>query len=208
MNVLELDHVFCMVTEPRRAVRRLEDDGWVLDAGQAHRGQGTRNRRLVWHDHFFELLWVTDVAEARANPLHLDRRADCSATGASPFGLAFRGRIDAPHQDEFWLYDALGLDIWVHTDNEQAPERPLVIVLQTASDQMRRRRQQMRMIDTTTHRRPGELREVRMHGPSPPSLPPYTGPPIVHTPGPHRLELVLDVDGTTRPVSDCLAIRA
>jgi hypothetical protein len=118
MIVLELDHVFCMVTELRQAVRRLEDDGWVLDAGQVHRGQGTRNRRLVWHDHFFELLWVTDVAEARANPLRLDRRADWSATGASPFGLAFRGRLDAAQHDEFWLYDALGLNIWVHIDNE------------------------------------------------------------------------------------------
>lgn len=141
-----------MVTEPRRAVRRLEDDGWVLDAGQVHRGQGTRNRRLVWNEHFFELLWVTDMAQARANPLRLDRRADCSATGASPFGLAFRGRIDAAHQDEFWLYDALGPNIWVHTDNERWPERPLVIVLQTAPDEMQRRRQQVRMTDAGTQR--------------------------------------------------------
>jgi hypothetical protein len=108
----------------------------------------------------------------------------------------------------FWLYDALGLNIWVHTDNERSPERPLVVVLDTASDEVQRRRRQVRMIDAATHRRPGELREVRIHGPSPPSLPPYTGPPIVHAPGPHLLELVLDVDGSSRPISDGLAIRS
>jgi hypothetical protein len=83
-----------MVTDPGQAARRLEDDGWVLDAGQAHRGKGTRNRRLAWPEQFFELLWVTDAAEARSNPLRLDRRADWTSTGASPFGLAFRGRLD------------------------------------------------------------------------------------------------------------------
>jgi hypothetical protein len=29
--VLELDHVFCMVTDDARAVRRLEDLGWILE---------------------------------------------------------------------------------------------------------------------------------------------------------------------------------
>jgi Glyoxalase-like domain len=127
--LLELDHVFCIVSDPAQAARRLEDDGWVLDAGQAHRGQGTRNRRLAWPEQFFELLWVTDAAEARANPLRLDRRADWATTGASPVGLAFRGQIDPAHGDEFWLYDALGLRIWVHRDNERYPQRPLVLVL-------------------------------------------------------------------------------
>ena len=59
VTVLELDHVFWMVADPAEAVRRLEDDGWVLDTGQAHGGQGTRNRRLAWREQFFELLWVT-----------------------------------------------------------------------------------------------------------------------------------------------------
>ena len=92
--MLELDHVFCIVGDPGPAARCLEDDGWVLDAGQAHGGQGTRNRRLVWPGLFFELMWVTDVGEARSNPLRLDRRADSTTTGASPLGLGFRGRID------------------------------------------------------------------------------------------------------------------
>ena len=122
--MLELDHVFWMVADPGQPARRLEDDGWVLDAGQAHRGQGTRNRRLAWREQFFELLWVTDAAQARANPLRLDRRADWTSTGASPIGLAFRGEVEPAHRDEFWLYDALGPRIWIHGDNERFPERP------------------------------------------------------------------------------------
>ena len=129
-----------MVSDPCEAARRLEDDGWVLDAGQAHRGQGTRNRRLAWPEQFFELLWVTDAAEARANPLRLDRRADWTTTGASPFGLAFRGPIDPVDSDDFWLYDLLGPRIWIHRDNERCPDRPLVFVLETAEEEMAQRR--------------------------------------------------------------------
>jgi Glyoxalase-like domain len=208
VTVLELDHVFCMVTDPGQAARRLEDDGWVLDAGQAHRGKGTRNRRLAWPEQFFELLWVTDAAEARSNPLRLDRRADWTSTGASPFGLAFRGRLDPAYGDEFWLYDALGPRIWVHRDNERVPERPLVFVLEAAEGEMERRRPRVRMSEAVAHRRPGELREVRVRGPSAPVFPPFAGPPIVYREGPHLLELVVGDEGSARPVSDALVIRS
>jgi len=203
--VLELDHIFCMMTDPDQAAQRLEDDGWVLDGGQAHRGQGTRNRRLAWPGQFFELLWVVDAAEARANALRLDRRADWHSTGASPFGLAFRGEIDPADSGEFWLYDALGPRIWVHRDNERAPERPLVFVLEATAEQMSRRRRRAR---TSEHRRPGELREVRVRGPSAPSLPAFAGPAVVYVHGPHLLELVVDDEGSAWPVSDVLAIRS
>jgi hypothetical protein len=180
--VLELDHVFCMVSDPPAAARRLEDDGWVLDDGRTHPGQGTRNRRLVWPGQFFELLWVSDVAEARANALHMDVRAAWQSTGASPVGLAFRGRLDTARTDDFWPYDALGFRIWIHHDNERFPERPLVLVLDTEG--------LARPPGPVSRNQPGDLREVRVHSPSAPSLPPFTGPPVVHVPGPHRLELV------------------
>jgi hypothetical protein len=205
--LLELDHVFCMVTNPAEAARRLVDDGWVLDAGQAHRGQGTRNRRLVWPERFFELLWVTDAAEARANPLRLDRRADWTTTGASPVGLAFRGQIEPAHRHDFWLYDALGPRIWVHRDNELSPQRPLVLVLEAAEEDMEQRRLRIRMPKGVAHRHPGELREVRVRGPAAPSVPPFAGPPIVHAHGAHLLELVVGDQGCVRQISDGLAIR-
>ena len=195
-----------MVTEPGRAARRLEDDGWVLDAGQVHHGQGTRNRRLVWRGVFFELLWVTDAAQARANPLRLDRRAGWRVTGASPIGLAFRGQLDTEARSEYWLYDALGPRIWIHRDNERAPERPLVFVLEATEEAMQERRRAGRS-QAVAHRCRGELREVGVGGPSAPSVPPYAGPPIVYAQGSHRLELVVGDGGTVRPVSDGLAIR-
>jgi hypothetical protein len=204
--VLELDHVFCLVTDPDRAARRLEDDGWVLDAGQAHRGQGTRNRRLLWPEQYFELLWVTDLAEARANPLRLDRRADWTTTGASPFGLGFRGQLDPAISDEFWLYGALGPRIWIHRDNERFPERPLLFVLEAAPEQVEQRRASMSA--EVAHRRPGALREVRVRGPSAPSLQPFEGPPIVYTEGPHLLELIVGDEGRALSVSEGLVIRS
>jgi hypothetical protein len=205
--LLELDHVFCIVTDPDHAARRLEDDGWVLDAGQAHGGQGTRNRRLAWREQFFELVWVTDAAEARSNPLRLDRRADWTTTGASPFGLAFRGQIDPAHSDQFWLYDALGPRIWIHRDNERAPERPLVLVLEAGEEEMNQRRLR-RSMSAVAHRHPGELREIRVHGPSAPSLPPFAGPPIIHARGSHLLELIVADEGSIRPISDGLVMRS
>jgi glyoxalase-like protein len=205
-TVLELDHVFCMGADPGEAERRLEDDGWVLEAGQAHRGQGTRNRRLGWPEQFFELLWVTDLVEARANPLRLDRRWEWTTTGASPFGLGSRGQIDPAHRDQFWLYDALGPGIWIRRDNERSPERPLVFVLETAEEEMEQRRPRVWMPDALGHRCRGELREVRVHGPSAPSLPRFAGPPIVYLQGAHLLELVVGHGGTSRAVSDNLVI--
>jgi Glyoxalase-like domain len=198
--VLELDHVFCMVGDLDRAARCLEGDGWVLDAGQAHEGQGTRNRRLVWAREYLELVALTDATEARANPLRFDRRADWTTTGASPFGVGFRGRLEPT--DDFWPYDALGLRIWIHRDDEGHPERPLVFVLEMDEQAMQRRASR-----TDLQRRAGALLEVRLRGPSAPSLPPFAGPPIRCEAGRHRLELVVGSESRSVSVSDILVIR-
>jgi hypothetical protein len=190
--VLELDHVFCLVPDPRQAARRLEDDGWVLDAGQAHRGQGTRNRRLAWPEQFFELLWVSDPTEARANVVRLDRRADWTTTGASPFGLGFRGQIEPARSDEFWLYDALGPRLWIHRDNERFPERPLVFVVESGDEEMERHRPRTRMPEAVAHRRPGELREVHVRRTVRAIATPFSGPPLRLPARLALLELVVD----------------
>jgi hypothetical protein len=64
------------------------------------------------------------------------------------------------------------------------------------------------MSGAVAHRRPGELREVRVGGPSAPFLPPFAGPPIVYLQGPHLLELVVDDEGSVRQVSNGLVIRS
>jgi hypothetical protein len=181
--MLELDHVFCFVPPDGEWAGRLGAAGWALDAGTAHEGQGTRNRRLPFARQFLELVWLTDAAEARANPLRLDRRADWRATGASPFGFGFRGLLD--DSTDFWPYDALGIRIWVHRDNERAPERPLVFVLEVdLAGRLPGR--------PTSPEQRAELVAVRHTGPAAATLPSYDGPPVEHTPGPHRLDLAVD----------------
>jgi hypothetical protein len=183
--MLELDHVFCFVPPDGDWADRLAVAGWSLDAGTAHEGQGTRNRRLVFARQFLELVWVTDAAEARDNPLHLDRRADWQTTRASPFGFGFRGLLDDADRAQFWPYDALGIRIWVHHDNDRAPERPLVFVLE---------------VDLAGRLPAGpvasdgraELVAVQHTGPASAALPAYVGPPVRFGAGEHRLEVLLD----------------
>ena len=116
---LALDHVFCVVDDPDQVVGRIERAGWVLDAGSEHAGQGTRNRRLVWHEQYLELVWVADALEARTNPLRLDRRGDWLNTGASPFGFGLRGQLPDRCRGDYWLYEELGPRIWVHHDTSE-----------------------------------------------------------------------------------------
>jgi glyoxalase-like protein len=193
--MLELDHVLCMVPPEDDWADRLQKAGRWLDAGTAHPGQGTRNRRLIWAEQYLELAWIENPAEARDNPLRLDLRAAWRSTGASPFGVGLRGRPSPAQQPAFWLYSDLGFPIWIHRDNEDRPERPLMFVL-----------------DLPAHRgtdqvRPSErLLRVDHHGPAPAGLPAYSGPPWAHRPGPHRLELVVD-GGAPLDVTDHLAVR-
>ncbi len=202
---LELDHIFCMVAADGVAASRLEAAGWLLDSGIAHPGQGTRNRRLAWPELYLELLWVADAAEARANPLRLDRRAEWTHSGASPFGFAFRGQLPDAAIRDYWLYEGLGVPIWVHRDNERAPERPLVFVLEATSGELEQRRPRSRTPDMLAHRRAGELRSLHLTGPAPASLPRYSGPAIEYSRGPHHLELVIG-NGPRRRISDTLML--
>jgi hypothetical protein len=69
-----------------------------------------------------------------------------------------------------------------------------VFVLEAGEDELEQRR--LRMSEAVAHRPAGELREVRIRGPSRPFLPPFAGPPIVYLQGPHLLELVVDDKGS------------
>jgi Glyoxalase-like domain len=204
---LELDHFFCMVDDLVQASRRLEHDGWVLDPGSVHEGQGTRNRRLAWPEQHLELLCVVDHVEARASRLRLDRRAEWASTDASPFGFGLRGALPGVYRDDYWLYEEPGARIWMHHDNECAPARPLVFVLETSDAEMERRRPRSGPPDLLEHLHVGTLSEIRVSGPSPASLPPYAGPPITQTSGPHHLELIVGRHGSAQPITPLLTIR-
>jgi hypothetical protein len=173
---------------------RLAAAGWRLDAGMTHAGQGSRNRRLRWPGCYLELLWVHDRAEARQNQLRLDRRADWERTGASPFGIGLRGRLSEAERVDYRRYDGLPMPVWVHRDNEDAPERPFVFVLEL--DEHR----------PPTVGNPGTLQALRHTGPAPARLPGYRGAELSHSAGPHRLEVVLDA-GAPLDVTAELALR-
>ncbi len=198
--VLVLDHVFCMVPPDGDWAARLRDAGWALDAGTAHIGQGTRNRRLVLARQYLELAWVEDDAVARHNQLRLDRRADWRRTGASPFGIGLRGRLPEERQADYRPYEGLPIRVWVHRDDERAPERPLVFVLEVDDDGALPGRP-----PDAARAHLGDLLEVRHTGPAAPALPPYDGPAVHSVPGSHALEIVVDA-GHPVAVTEILAI--
>ena len=74
-------------------------------------------------DHAFFL--VDDLAGAAG-------RLEADGLVRSPAGLALRGRPGADELPAFWPYDALGIRIWIHRDNEDQPERPMVFSLELA----------------------------------------------------------------------------
>lgn len=201
----ELDHVFAFVADPDRAAARLDAAGFQLDEGQAHAGQGTRNRRLPLGEQFFELVWMCDRDMARANPLRLDRRADWRHTGASPFGVAFRGELAPEDRDAYWLYDELGPRIWIHEDNERCPECPMALVVEADEERRAARRDMLRR--ATAARRNRTLEELRLTGPALVRLPVDGRPGIVAAEGGHHLELVVDAAGSALQVSDPVTIR-
>ena len=104
----ELDHVFFAATDADAAEEVLAEFGIAFTDHRVHHGQGTANACALFENAYFELLWPQDPAELlsdRVRPLGLDERMRWRETGASPFGLCFRG--DARSLPfETWTYDA------------------------------------------------------------------------------------------------------
>jgi hypothetical protein len=82
--VPDLDHVIVFLPGPD-AVPAL--DGFGLDAGTRHEGQGTRNRRLLFPSAYVEFLWVDEPAVAG---LGFSRRCAGEGTG---YGIVARGDL-------------------------------------------------------------------------------------------------------------------
>ena len=204
---LELDHVLCMVDDLDRAAAELEANGWLLDRGTVHTGEGTRNRRLLWPDQHLELLCVVDEREAHASSLGFARRAHWQTSGASPFGVGFRGQLSAADRDDFWLHEEHGTRIWMHRDNERAPQRPLVFVVEAPESGMQRRRPLASHAELLAGWDGPLLREVRVSASSPSRLPVHRGPQVLQSPGPPRLELVVGTGDRVLAITPILALR-
>ncbi|ODT99563.1 MAG: hypothetical protein ABS81_25505 [Pseudonocardia sp. SCN 72-86] len=84
--MLDLDHLIVFLSGPD-AVPAL--DGFSLDAGMRHEGQGTRNRRLPFPSAYVEFLWVDEPEVAG---LGFPQRCSGAGTG---FGVVARGDLPA-----------------------------------------------------------------------------------------------------------------
>ena len=194
-----------MVGDLDEVASRFETAGWMLDSGSVHSGQGTRNRRLIWPKGYLELVGITDCREARANRLRMDCRAGWATTGASPFGLGLRGELAAADRGDYWLYEDLGIRIWVHHDNERAPQRPLVFVLEMDKAHLVQRRARLGGGDRGSQPL-GSLEAIHVQANAPARLPRCDGPRVTQSRGAPQLDLVCG-PGPARSMTDILAIR-
>ena len=87
MSNLTLDHLFCFC-EPQlsKETKNTTQAGFTLHPGNPHLGQGTANRAIIFKENYLEFIFMESPGDAKKNPLRLDKRADWSNTGASPFG--------------------------------------------------------------------------------------------------------------------------
>jgi hypothetical protein len=128
--MLQLDHLFvCVEPEPAEA-ETLRKLGFTVEFRREHPGQGTRNQLLLFAEHYLELLWLADRAEAEGNMVRLDRRVDWRKTGASPFGIAMRGPKDSAPEVPWTLYELEGfpVNLWIDKRTLDDPRLPLVFV--------------------------------------------------------------------------------
>ncbi len=109
---LELDHVIvcCDAGAPEAAA--LIAAGLLEGSSNVHLGQGTANRRFFFRNAYLELLWVSDLDQARREPARRTRlweRWLRRAQGACPFGVALRPiDVEADEAPPFptWAYHA------------------------------------------------------------------------------------------------------
>jgi glyoxalase-like protein len=125
---VELDHLFCFVDPSGDWAARATAAGYVLDDGIAHDGQGTRNRRLWFGQHYVELVWIDRPDDAATNELRLDLRR-------CPFGIGIRTpALDAELRAACWAYRppyAPDATIWIHA---ATPEQPFVFAFERGGE--------------------------------------------------------------------------
>ena len=196
---LEIDHIFCFVDPGADWAARARDAGWILDEGIEHAGQGTRNRRLWLPELYLEFIWLSSRTAAENNPLRLDRRADWRTTGACPFGIGLRGKLDESLRSEFWAYRppyAREACIWIHRSNEIELGAPLVFVIEMLQEAVERSRPRIRLADRShllAHARAATVQRVALQVDVPvQALVESVTPRVVWHPGsPPSLQLVL-----------------
>ncbi len=101
---LEIDHVFCFVDPELKELEKLVKSGFKANISRVHQGQGTANRCVFFKKNYLELIYLTSIEEAKANPLKLHIRALWQETGACPFGIGLRGYVSKEERKLFHEY--------------------------------------------------------------------------------------------------------
>lgn len=119
-----IDHVFMLVepAEVAGVVRALTDFGLTESSRRTHPGLGTSNVFFCFDNVFLEILWVADRAEAGRTELgrQLIERVDGRASGATPFGIAFRTLQPG---------DAVPFETWIFEPPAELGFKPIPIAL-------------------------------------------------------------------------------
>lgn len=127
-----LDHLFICVDDASAAQEALVAFGLQFGLHSFHPGQGTANSCAFFDNVYLELLWPHDDRELQSEtvrPLALWERLHWRQSGASPFGVAFRGNGDAVktwHYDAPFLPSGIGLPI---VTPQRMPNEPLIFLI-------------------------------------------------------------------------------
>ena len=129
---LEIDHVFCFVDPELKELEKLVKNGFKANISRIHKGQGTANRCVFFKKNYLELIYLTSIEEAKANPLKLHIRALWQETGACPFGIGLRGHVFKEERKLFYEYKPDYLpkgEILIYKESIKKPYYPLFFIV-------------------------------------------------------------------------------
>ncbi len=98
---IEIDHIFRIV-EPDFYEQLSIDLKDQIELKKDHVGQGTSARFLPFERNYLEFIWLSNLEESKSNQLQLYKRFTANQC---PYGIAFRGKIDKKHREDFIEYN-------------------------------------------------------------------------------------------------------
>jgi hypothetical protein len=129
---IEIDHIFCFVDPEIKELEILEKKGFKANISRVHTDQGTANRCVFFKKNYLELIYLTSIEEAKANPLKLHIRALWQETGACPFGIGLRGHMSKEERKLFREYKPEYQpkdEILIYKESMKNPYYPLFFIV-------------------------------------------------------------------------------
>ncbi len=140
--MFELDHVFICTNIGASEADRLRSFGLMEGTSRVHSGQGTANRRFLFHNLMLELLWVDNPEEAQSEFIQPTRLWErwVNRNHVCPFGFCLRPTQDSGTSIPFscWEYHPPylppSLSIFVGTNSDILVE-PMLFYIAAAQRQ-------------------------------------------------------------------------